>query len=84
MNQATVFIKQAIDGKYFWELCLSANDKLPSCKSPSDYIELRECRQSAMRFAKHLTSKIRIADCDEILVEDTVGDRRKLKAEDKC
>lgn len=77
INTPTIFIKKASDNKYYWVLCLSENSKKPSCKSPSDYTQLIKCRQGAMRFAQHISSKIRIIGCDEIAVVDEVGDQRK-------
>ena len=81
MNAPTVFIKKSVESsKFFWILCLSENPKRPTCKSPTEYFELTKCRQSAMRFCKHLASKIKIKECDEVVIIDEVGDQRKLKS----
>ncbi len=79
MNKPTIFIRKAIDGKYFWILCLSENSKNPSAKSPSDYTKLIACRQSALRFCRHLTDKVKLVNCEEIVISDQVGDLRRQK-----
>jgi hypothetical protein len=80
MNTPTIFIKQDTNGDYYWMLCLSENSKKPTCKSPSSYKELFTCRLSALRFSKHLTNKLRIKACEEIIIEDCIGDKRKIKS----
>lgn len=78
INTPTIFIKKSAENaKYYWTLCLSENDKKPSCKSPTEYTELPKCRQGALRFCKHLVSKIKIKDCEEVVISDSVGDQRK-------
>lgn len=79
MNVATIYIRCSTDNRYFWVLCLSENPKNPTCRSVTDYKELRKCRQGALRFAKHLTSKIKLKGYDEVVIVDSVGDQRKLK-----